>query len=143
MLHMIIEQTKNYKKRIKYDPETKTFNESESDSLSYVRGFLYPYGWIKESGTPPSPHWDVFLMSDKNFELGDEIEIKIIGVFIRSDKDHKMIAVEKNREINEYEELTAHEIEALHKLYPDVREAEGWFGRKKAMEVIETCEKPL
>ena len=30
-----------------------------------------------------------------------------------------------------------------HKLYPNVRADEGWFGREKAMEVIKTHKKPL
>ena len=29
---------------------------SDKMALSYARKFLFPYGWIKESGTPPEPH---------------------------------------------------------------------------------------
>ncbi len=142
-MRMIIEQTKGYPNRMIYDPETNTFSASEKESLAYARGFNYPYGWVKESGTPPAPHCDCMLMSAKEYNLGDEIEIKLIGMFKRNDGDHKYIVVEASREVNDYTELTEEEIEALHKLYPRVREGEGWFGREDAMWCYEHCEKAL
>ena len=142
-MKMIVEQTKGYPKRMVYHPETNTFSESDKDSLAYARGFDYPYGWVKESGTPPAPHCDCMLMSAKEYNLGDEVEIKLIGMFKRKDGDHKYIAVEESCEINDYTELTEEEKEALHKLYPRVREGEGWFGRAEAMWCYEHCEKAL
>ncbi len=142
-MKMIVEQTKAYPNRMTYDPETNTFSESEKESLAHARGFYYPYGWVKESGTPPAPHCDCMLMSAKEYNLGDEVEIKLIGMFKRNDGDHKYIAVEESREINDYTELTEEEKEALHKLYPRVREGEGWFGRAEAMWCYEHCEKAL
>lgn len=142
-MKMIIEQTKGYPNRMQYDPETNTFSESEKESLAHARGFYYPYGWVKESGTPPAPHCDCMLMSAKDYNLGDELEIKLIGMFKRNDGDHKYIAVEESREVNDYAELTEEEKEALHKLYPRVREGEGWFGREEAMWCYEHCEKAL
>ena len=136
-MKMVIEQTKDYPKRMVYHSETNTFSESEKESLAYARGFDYPYGWVKESGTPPAPHCDCMLMSTKEYNLGDEVEIKLIGMFKRNDGDHKYIVVEASREVNDYAELTEEEKEALHKLYPRVREGEGWFGREEA----ETCMK--
>ena len=139
----VIEQTYDYRKRIQYQPDTKTFVESEYDSLHYVRGFRYPYGWIKESGTPPEPHWDVMVMSDLHFKLGDEIPVKIIGVFFRNDGDHKFVAVEEQCNKNELDQLTIEETKALHQLYPHVRPGEGWFGRSRAVELYMTSEKAL
>ncbi len=97
MLHMIVEQTWEYPMRMAYDPEAKRFVETEYESLPHRRRFTKPYGWIKESGTPPSPHWDCILMTDRTPALGDEIEIRVIGVFKRSDLDHKYVAVEASR----------------------------------------------
>lgn len=74
MLHMIIEQTYKYPMRMEYDAETGKFIESEYKSLQYVRNFTKPYGWIKESGTPPFPHWDCILMTDTECNLGDEMD---------------------------------------------------------------------
>ena len=143
MLHMIIEQTYKYPMRMKYDPETRSFSPSESYSLSYVRNFIRPYGWIKESGTPPQPHWDCILMSDKEYELGEELAIKPIGIFKRSDGDHKFIVVEAAREIDDFSELPDGEKEELHRLYPKVGDGEGWFGRQEAEYCMEHDEKPL
>lgn len=132
MLHMIVEQTYKYPMRMEYNPETKTFHEREHKSLAYERNFTKPYGWIKESGTPPLPHWDCILMTDKEYDLGDEVEIKVIGVFKRGDLDHKYIVAESDREIEDFDELTAQEKEELGRLYPRIREGEGWFGKTEA-----------
>lgn len=143
MLHMIVEQTYKYPMRMKYDPETSSFSPRNAGSLFYARNFTKPYGWIKESGTPPEPHWDCILMSDRDYELGDEVEIKLIGVFKRNDGDHKLIVVEAERAVDDYAGLTDAEKEALHRLYPKVWDGEGWFGRQEAEDCVEYGEKPL
>lgn len=143
MFHMMIEQTYKYPMRMEYQPETKTFARTQYQSLQYVRGFTKPYGWIKESGTPPQPHWDCILMTDKEYELGDEVEIKVIGVFKRSDMDHKYVAVESFRAIEDLSELAESEMEELRKLYPRIREGEGWFGQEEAIWCMEHHEKAL
>ena len=137
MLHMIVEQTYKYPMRMRYNHETGEFTEREHKSLQYERNFTKPYGWIKESGTPPFPHWDCILMTEKEYELGDEVEIKIIGVFQRADFDHKYVVVEASREIEDITELMEAEWDELHRLYPRIREGEGWFGK----EVAEYCMK--
>lgn len=143
MLHMIVEQTYKYPMRMQYNAETKQFAATEYKSLQYVRQFTKPYGWIKESGTPPQPHWDCILMTDKEYELGDEVEIKVIGVFKRADFDHKYIVAESNRNIEDFSELTKEEIEELHRLYPHAGEGEGWFGKAVALECMEKHVKAL
>ena len=132
MLHMIVEQTIKYPMRMIYDPDNKSFTPSEYKSLSYKRNFTKPYGWIKESGTPPDRHWDCILMTDKEYDLGDEVEIKVIGVFKRADLDHKYIVIESTRNIEDYDDLSVEEKTELSRLYPNIREGEGWFGKKVA-----------
>ncbi len=95
---VIIEQTNQYPKRMKYIPETDSFIEKDCPSLSYVRDFQQPYGWIKESGTPPDPHLDAIVMTEEDYELGDEVPVTVIGVFVRGDGDHKLVTVHKDRE---------------------------------------------
>ena len=143
MLHMIVEQTCKYPMRMIYNSETGKFTESEYKSLQYVRNFTKPYGWIKESGTPPMPHWDCILMSDKEYELGDEVEIKVIGVFKRLDFDHKYVVVEMERDIEDISELSIDEMEELGRLYPRVGEGEGWFGKDVAEFCMKNHEKVL
>jgi len=65
-------------------------------------------------------------------ELGDEIEVKVIGVFKRADFDHKYIVVEVNRAIDDFSQLSEEEKNELNRLYPRVGEGEGWFGRAEA-----------
>ncbi len=130
--HMIVEQTKEYPMRMIYKPETGEFVAGDCESLLHARNFCKPYGWIKESGTPPKPHWDCILMTDNDYALGDEVEVKVIGVFKRADFDHKYIVAELNRNIDDYAELSADEKEELCRLYPRIGEGEGWFGKEEA-----------
>ena len=143
MLHMIVEQTYRYPMRMEFEPETNIFRESKYRSLMYERGFTKPCGWIKESGTPPQPHWDCILLADGEFALGDEVAIEVIGVFRRGDGDHKYIAVEATRGICDLSRITQDEREELCRLYPNVREGEGWFGREMALWCMEHHEKAL
>lgn len=142
-MYMIVEQTCAYPMRMIYHPETGEFTQSEYRSLFREREFPYPYGWIEGSGTPPEPHWDCLLLSEGEFDLGDRVEIKVVGVFRRGDGDHKYLAVEAARDVTDYAELTERERDALHRLYPRVREGEGWFGRDEAAWCMEHCEKAL
>lgn len=143
MLHMIVEQTRDYPMRMEYDPVSREFHAGKHRSLAFERSFTKPYGWIRESGTPPQPHWDCILLSDGEFSLGDEVEIRVIGVFMRGDGDHKYIAVEISRKIQDLSEITEAERDELHRLYPRVREGEGWFGSEQALWCMEHHAKAL
>lgn len=131
-----IEQTFAYPKRMKYIAQTDTFIEKSSFSLFYERNVYQPYGWIKESGTPPCEHLDVIVMSDKEYKLGDEESVKIIGVYCRNDGDFKLVGVLVDRDINDFSELSDKEKNDMHRLYPREDVGEGWFGRKRAEEII-------
>ncbi len=133
-----IEQTFAYPRRLKYIAETDSFIETGSDSLFYVRNVRQPYGWMKESGTPPYEHLDVIVMTYQVYEPGDEVRVKIIGVFCRNDGDNKLIGVPENRDIDDFSQLTDTEKEDMHRLYPREDIGEGWFGRKRAEEIIRT-----
>ncbi len=131
-----IEQTFAYPKRMKYIASTDSFIEKDCDSLSYLRNVHQPYGWIKESGTPPCEHLDVIIMTDKEYALGDEERVKIIGVFCRSDGDNKLVGVPLCRSIDDFSQLSDAEKNDMHRLYPREEKGEGWFGREKAEEII-------
>ena len=131
-----IEQTYDYPNRMKYIAETDSFIEKPYKSLMYERDFPWPYGWIKETGTPPCDHLDVFVMTDRRYELGDEERVRIIGVFRRNDGDHKLVGVTEDREIQDISELTEKEREDLHRLYPREDAGEGWFGYECACGII-------
>lgn len=138
MFHIVIEQTCEYKNRMEFSQTNNSFYETEYTSLAYTRKFPYPYGWIKESGTPPGPHLDVILISSDNYKLGDEIAVKIIGCFVRNDGDNKLIALPLKRLEEDFLELSTVEKNALSRLYPRVDEGEGWYGVIKAREIIES-----
>lgn len=136
MYHIIIEQTQEYKNRMKFDKTKNVFIETEYKSLAYVRNFSYPYGWIKESGTPPESHLDIILISSEKYKLGDEIEVKIVGCFVRNDGDSKLIGILPDRCETDFFELTKLERDELSRLYPRVGVGEGWYGAEKARELV-------
>lgn len=136
MDYIVVEQTKEYKKRIAYEPRTNTFFETEHDCLYLHRGFTHPYGWLKGFGTPPGEHLDIFLLSQEECSLGEELPIKIVGVFKRNDGDHKLIGISPERKEADFSQLPEHEKDDLQRLYPRVSEGEGWFGAEAAKEVI-------
>lgn len=135
---VIIEQTYKYPKRMKYIQETNSFIEKDCSSLGYARNVKFPYGWIKESGTPPQPHLDAYIITRREFELGDEAEVDIIGVFWRTDGDHKLVGVLTDNKISDFSELSDEEKEELYRLYGKFGKYEGetWYGREKAEETI-------
>lgn len=133
-----IEQTYAYPKRMKYIAESDSFIEKDHVSIFYARNVTQPYGWIKESGIPPCDHLDVIIMTDKEYRLGDEERVKIVGVFCRSDGDHKLVGVLENSPIEDFQELSESEKADLHRLYPREDAGEGWFGRTHAEDVIKT-----
>jgi hypothetical protein len=68
--------------------------------------------------------------------LGDELAIKLIGVFNRADGDHKLVGIQKDSEIDDIDELTKAELDPLLNLYPHLLEDEGWYGKVKAMQIV-------
>ena len=135
--HIIIEQTQEYKNRMKYNPATNSFIDAGYLSLGHVRSFTYPYGWIKESGTPPEPHLDVILLSPEKYKLGDERAVKIVGCFVRNDGDNKLIGILPERLETDFYDLPENEKADLYRMYPRVGEGEGWYGIVKTKEVID------
>lgn len=131
-----IEQTFAYQKRMKYIAETDSFIAKDCDSLGFVKNVRQPYGWLKQSGTPPQPHLDVYIMTERDFELGDEVEVRIIGVFWRADGDHKLVGVTLDRSISDFSELSDVEKEDMRRLYGGKYKGEGWFGKERAEEII-------
>ena len=137
MYHIIIEQTHEYKNRMEFDPIKNVFIETEYQSLAYVRNFPHPYGWIKESGTPPKSHLDIILLSYEKYKLGDDTAVKIVGCFVRNDGDNKLIGILPERLETDFVELPEEEKSDLYKLYPNVGGCEGWYGVMKAREIID------
>lgn len=131
-----IEQTYEYPHRMKYIAKTDSFIEKDGWSLSYARNVHQPYGWMVESGTPPHEHLDVIVMSNQHYQLGELVQVKIIGVYLRNDGDNKLVGVLKNREINDFDELSEEEKNDMRRLYPIDGPNEGWFGKEEAERVI-------
>lgn len=134
----VIEQTYAYPRRMKYDAQSGSFRETEYDSLFFVRGVRQPYGWIRESGAPGGAHLDVIVMAPpgREYRLGEEVRVRIIGVFRRRDSDNKLVGVPEDRPFSELCALPEAERDDLDRLYPKKAPGEGWCGREESEAVI-------
>lgn len=138
---MRVEQTPRFEKRIKYIPEYDEFIETDRTSLMYYRGFDGVYGWIEGYGTPPKEHMDIYVITQRQLSLGDRLNARIIGCFLREDGDNKIIAVDEARKEQDINDLDDKDLSMVLGLYPRVGENDGWFGRSKAIELIESFDK--
>ena len=133
---VVVEQPRNESHRLVYDPESGVFSKTTYKSILHTRGFRGIYGWIGGSGIPPESHYDVLLLTEQTPVPGEIIEGRVSGVFFRRDSDHKFVAMDEeySRKIGkaDIQELDGEEYEELLRLYPEVREGEGWFGAEVA-----------
>ena len=138
---IVIEQPRHAPYRYNYDPVTNAFTETAYKSLFYDRGFRGAYGWIGGIGAPPDPHFDVLLLTDQRLQPGDIVPGYICGIFLRSDGDHKFVALDsawRNRVTQaDLAELDANTNTELRRLYPYIGEHEGWFGAATAQAYLQ------
>ena len=135
--YAIVEQCRNDKYRNKYNPENGKFEITQYKSLLYERNLAGVYGWLDGYGYPPNRHLDVIVITNNKYELGERIEIKIIGIFLRKDNDSKLIAIESSRNENEITEIPINELQMIKALYPIMDNGEGWFGKEIAYQDIQ------
>ena len=135
--YAIVEQRRNDKYRNKYDPEKGKFEITQYKSLLFERNLAGIYGWLDGYGFPPNRHLDVIVITNNEYELGNKIEIKIIGIFLRKDNDSKLIAIESSRPENDLMEIPINEQQMIKALYPVIDDGEGWFGKEIAYKNIE------
>lgn len=93
-VQVIVEQPRHSASRMEYDPVAGTFNDTGHGFLLHARGFTGVYGWVAGSGVPPKPHWDILVLTRQVLAPGESLECRVCGVFLRSDDDHKFVAVD-------------------------------------------------
>jgi len=135
--YAIVEQCRNDEYRNKYKPETNAFERTTLKSLLFERKFDGVYGWLDGYDYPPNRHLDIMVITKNEYNLGDRIKIKIIGIFKRNDNDNKLIAVEYGRNENEINELSESDQIMIKRLYPIIKNGEGWLGKEVAEKSID------
>lgn len=137
-MRAIVEQLPTNRQRTKYDESLEAFVETGEANYYYERGFNHYYGWLEGFGTPPHPHYDAIILSDNILKLGKSIEVKVIGVFTKSNNDYKFVCIELSSSISadSLEELNETIRNELWKLYPKPSKGEEWLDRIKALEIL-------
>ena len=132
---VVAEQPKSEPYRLRYDRASGSFERTSYKSLLFERGFGGVYGWIGGLGTPPEPHLDILLLTHQNPQPGDVLLGVICGVFYRDDGDHKLVALDAQQQPVTragFFALDSATQDELRRLYPNVRENEGWHGAEEA-----------
>lgn len=128
--------------------DNKRLIYSEDDNIFLVEKFnnifmkdkleRYVYGWILGCGSPPNKHLDVLMITNKQYNLGDKLTGKVIGVFYRIDGDHKIVCLEQDDNINDITELSNNDKELLKNLYSGKYYGDAWLNSEDAEEIIKT-----
>ncbi|UQN10609.1 inorganic diphosphatase [Deinococcus sp. QL22] len=136
----VIEQPRHEPFRVQYDPLRGVFEHTTWRSLPYARAFPGHYGWIRGTGHPPDVHFDVYVVDDQSITPGDVLEAALIGMFVRSDGDHKFFAI-TGVPLGEEPDLLTLLDEERHRLmavYPQLGDGDAWLGRDAAREWLRT-----
>ncbi len=91
---VVVEQLPGERFRNQYEPESNTFYRLQRESLFYRRTFKGAYGWVYGLGTPPAPHLDVILLTNRSPKIGDVINGHVHGILRKEKDDHKIIAID-------------------------------------------------
>ena len=141
-VRVIVEQPRHERHRLCFDPGTGTFVRTPDVALLFERGFNGCYGWIDGSGTPPQPHWDVYVCTEVDAQPGERLDAALCGVFIRADGDHKFVALGSDLiAVGIQPELAAlpdRRLANVYALYPAVGPDEGWRGASFAADLVRT-----
>ncbi len=141
-VRIIVEQPRYERYRLRFDPESGTFVRTRHLALLFERGFMGCYGWIEGTGTPPEPHWDVFVCTDLDVLPGTHLDAALCGVFVRADGDHKFVALGPDLLAAgiqpELAALPDRRLANVHALYPAVGPDESWRGAAFAADLVRT-----
>jgi tRNA(adenine34) deaminase len=143
---VVIEQPPGEEYRLEYDPRNGSFRRTPHRSLVYERGFTGAYGWIAGLGAPPGRHCDVVLITRRSLRPGDLVPARTVGIFYRSDGDHKLVALDDAlRETVAHPDLTALDpamAAEVRALYPRISGNEGWWGAEEARAYLRRWDAP-
>jgi diadenosine tetraphosphate (Ap4A) HIT family hydrolase len=139
---VVLEQSPGEERRLKYDPARRTFLPTGERSLVFVRGFAGGYGWIAGLGEPPGRHADALIVTGRRVPPGTAVAGRVVGMFCRSDGDHKLVAVDLA--LDPAPDLFALDPSLRDNIvgvYPNSGPGEGWRGAAEAQAYLRswTC----
>ena len=133
---------------VKGDTVRKIFDENkntivEGESLSTP--FPFHYGFIvgtKNTGFSGAEKelnhsLDALLIGDIKVESGDTVKAKIIGALMLENKDHKIVLVPLESDINHYVELEEDLIMTIVSWFSRFSPVEGWGGPEAGKRIVE------
>ena len=87
------------------------------------------YGYIDNTlNVSEDDEVDVLVFSQKTYNTGDKVKVEILGMFVREDGDHKIIARDDSEENSVFEKLS----ETDRKLIMD------YFGYKSPISLVDS-----
>lgn len=139
MIKIFVEQTTRPNEKNVFDKKTGKFLNTVHDPLTYP----YPYGYILDTKAPDGENLDCYIISDREFNVGDVVECNPIAMaewFEDGEADHKILAVplgeeqEMNDEIRDRIENFANDFMAIRS---DKKYNSGeYYGKNEAESLI-------
>lgn len=141
VVKMVVEQPRDARFRLRYDPGNDTFVATDVPSMLFERRFPGVYGWIEGLGQPPTSHCDILLLTDLHFPPGAVVDAYVCGVFFRSDRDHKILAVDaaysRALPLCDISFLPERLALAVREVYPVLEPGERWGDASEAASLLE------
>lgn len=139
----VIEIPKGCDRRIHMSYDKSGFIDlgSIKDQISVNDGVMpVHYGYIENTiNKEEKDEVDVIIFSAKPHKTGDILEVEIIGMLVRKDGDHKLVAVDDSDTIKEFNDILPEEKDLILKYFGYKSEIVSINPKEKALEYLQTC----
>ncbi len=138
-VYAIVEQVEGSTERTVWDETRREFVKT---GLVMSRPLPAPYGWIPQTHSQGDHDpLDVLILSETQLAQGDFLVVRPIGVLLRRDADHKVLAVDikdtRFGSLAEYHELPGEFLTKIEDWFRPYFELDGWADAAGARRMIE------
>ena len=139
LAYAIVEQERGSVERTVWDEARREFVRT---GLIMEDPLPAPYGWLPQTRSPgDNDALDVLILTQTNPAQGEFLVVRPVGVLLRHDLDHKVLAVDiedaRFRLVLNYEELPGKLLTAIEDWFRPYFELDGWLDAAGSRQMIE------
>jgi inorganic pyrophosphatase len=139
LAYAIVEQARDSLERTVWDEARREFVKT---GLIMAEPLPAPYGWLPQTRSlGDNDALDVLILTEANPAQGEFLVVRPVGVLLRRDLDHKVLAVaiEDARfgPVRDYAELPPPLLTAIEDWFRPYFELDGWLNATGARQMIE------
>jgi len=138
-VYAIIEQAAGDTERSVWDEAKRSFIKT---GMTLSVPWPVPYGWIPQTRNPgDGDPLDVLLLTQAPVAQGSYLIVRPVGVLLRHDQDHKVLAVdvqdERFGQIQDYAQLSQRTLTRIEDWFRPYFILDGWDDAARARQMIE------